>query len=130
LNFAKGTLFNRVNEVDPLVCPKCNGQMRIIAFIEEQEIIKTSLTHLEVYVLTSKARLRARSKEVRLNYSYSQAPASDDSVHGDPDLPPMLISSDSKRGQGATESDAPGFQAMLRVPARNSPKPPCGGPLP
>lgn len=26
--------------VDPLVCPKCQGAMRIIAFIEQPEIIK------------------------------------------------------------------------------------------
>jgi hypothetical protein len=29
LNFPKGTLFNRVNEVDPLACKECNGQMQI-----------------------------------------------------------------------------------------------------
>jgi hypothetical protein len=32
-------------EVDPLVCQKCKGQMRIIAFIEEQEIVKKILKH-------------------------------------------------------------------------------------
>lgn len=32
LNFPKGTLFTRVNEVDALVCPDCNGQMRIKGF--------------------------------------------------------------------------------------------------
>jgi len=31
-------LFNRVNEVEPLRCPKCEGRMRILSFIEEQEV--------------------------------------------------------------------------------------------
>ena len=39
-------LIRKIYEVDPLVCPKCNGHMRIRAFIEEQEIIKKILTHL------------------------------------------------------------------------------------
>jgi len=39
LNFPKGTLFNRVNEDDPLVCLKCSGAMRVIAFIEDPDVI-------------------------------------------------------------------------------------------
>ena len=29
-------LVKRVYEVDPLVCPKCGGEMRVIAFIERR----------------------------------------------------------------------------------------------
>jgi len=33
-------LIQKIYEVDPLTCPKCQGQMRIISFIEDQEVIK------------------------------------------------------------------------------------------
>lgn len=32
-------LIQKVYEVDPLICPKCQGSMKIISFIEEIEII-------------------------------------------------------------------------------------------
>lgn len=41
--------FHRVNEVDPLLCPKCQGQMKIISFIEEQAVIKQILLHLGLW---------------------------------------------------------------------------------
>jgi len=49
LNFPKGTLFNRVNEVDPLTCPKCRGKMRVIAFIEDPHVVKKILRHLNLW---------------------------------------------------------------------------------
>ncbi len=33
-------------EVDPLLCPRCAGEMRIIAFIDQQEVIEKILRHL------------------------------------------------------------------------------------
>ena len=59
--------------------------MRIIALIEEQEIIKKILTHLGLYLARSKPPPRAPPKEFRLDCSYSQAPAFDDSVRADPE---------------------------------------------
>ena len=32
-------LIKKIYEVDPLVCPKCGGDMRIIAFIEDYKVI-------------------------------------------------------------------------------------------
>ena len=32
-------LIKQVYEVDPLMCPRCTGPMRIIAFIEQPEVI-------------------------------------------------------------------------------------------
>ena len=32
-------LIQKVYHTDPLLCPKCNGSMRIISFIEEEETI-------------------------------------------------------------------------------------------
>jgi len=42
-------LIKQVYEVDPLVCPRCAGPMRIIAFIEQPAVIETILTHLGMW---------------------------------------------------------------------------------
>jgi len=39
-------LIRKVYEVDPLVCPRCAGPMRVIAFIEDEVVIKKILVHL------------------------------------------------------------------------------------
>ena len=39
-------LIRRIFEVDPLVCPRCGGPMRIIAFITEPKVIHRILIHL------------------------------------------------------------------------------------
>ena len=42
-------LIKQVCEVDPLMCPRCTGPMRIIAFIEQPEVIEKILTHLGLW---------------------------------------------------------------------------------
>ena len=37
-------LITQVSEVDPLVCSRCGGTMRILAFIEQPEVIAKILT--------------------------------------------------------------------------------------
>lgn len=39
-------LIRRIYEVDPLVCPRCGGTMRIIAFLTEPGVIRAILKHL------------------------------------------------------------------------------------
>jgi len=39
-------LIRRVYEVDPLVCPRCGGEMRVVGFITEPSLIKRILDHL------------------------------------------------------------------------------------
>ncbi|OQX32104.1 MAG: hypothetical protein B0D96_03155 [Candidatus Sedimenticola endophacoides] len=39
-------LLARIYEINPLVCPSCGGEMRIIAFMTEQEPIKQILRHI------------------------------------------------------------------------------------
>ncbi len=39
----------KVWEVDPLTCPKCAGEMKIISFIYKKTVIRKILTHLGVY---------------------------------------------------------------------------------
>ena len=38
-------LIKCVYEVDPLKCPKCGGQMKIISFIEQNDVIEKILQH-------------------------------------------------------------------------------------
>lgn len=33
-------LIQKIYKTDPLTCPKCNGQMAVIAFIEDFDVIK------------------------------------------------------------------------------------------
>jgi hypothetical protein len=39
-------LIRRVYEVDPLVCPRCGGQMRVIGFITQPELIDRIVDHI------------------------------------------------------------------------------------
>ncbi|MBM3292400.1 hypothetical protein FJY84_06945 [Candidatus Bathyarchaeota archaeon] len=41
-------LIKKIYEVDPLTCPKCKGQMRIIAFIEDYKVIRKILDWLGI----------------------------------------------------------------------------------
>jgi len=41
-------LIKKIYEVDPLVCPKCGGRMRIVAFIEDYKVIKKILDYLGI----------------------------------------------------------------------------------
>jgi hypothetical protein len=36
---------------DPLVCPKCGKKMGIVAFIEDQAVIREILTHLDLWTV-------------------------------------------------------------------------------
>jgi hypothetical protein len=40
---ASGGLIQKIYEVDPLTCPKCQGSMRVIVFIEHEDVIKNIL---------------------------------------------------------------------------------------
>jgi hypothetical protein len=44
----RARLIQKIYEVDPLTCPKCNDEMKIIAFIEQPLIIKKILKHLNL----------------------------------------------------------------------------------
>ena len=39
-------LIRRVYEVDPLVCPRCGAEMRVVAFITEPRVIRRIVDHL------------------------------------------------------------------------------------
>ncbi len=39
----------KIWEVDPLICPKCTAERRIISFIYKRTVIKKILIHLNLY---------------------------------------------------------------------------------
>jgi len=47
-------LIQKIYEVDPLLCPVCRGQMKIIAFIEDYKVVKKILDHLGIYEFDKK----------------------------------------------------------------------------
>jgi hypothetical protein len=42
-------LIRQVYEVGPLTCPRCTGPMRILALIEQPEVIEKLLSHLGLW---------------------------------------------------------------------------------
>ena len=53
--YTKGTnkswsrLIKKIYEVDPLICPKCKGQMKIIDFIDDYKVVRKILDYLSIY---------------------------------------------------------------------------------
>jgi len=41
-------MIKKVYEVDPLLCPRCGGEMRVIAFIEDHKVIDKIIRHLKL----------------------------------------------------------------------------------
>lgn len=52
-------LIQKVYHVDPLLCPKCHGSMRIISFIEDSDVIRKILKHLGLWDIKRKLPPRA-----------------------------------------------------------------------
>jgi hypothetical protein len=41
-------MIRKVYEVDPLVCPKCGGQMKVIAFLTDYAVVDRIINHLRL----------------------------------------------------------------------------------
>jgi len=42
-------LIQKIYEVDPLICPKCQGPMKMISIIDDFDIIEKILKHLKLF---------------------------------------------------------------------------------
>jgi hypothetical protein len=67
-------LIQKIYEVNPLVCPKCHGPMRVISFIEHEEVIKKILKHLGLWEVNPRppprmGRTQPLYTEPHLDYS-------------------------------------------------------------
>ncbi len=47
-------MIRKVYEVDPILCPNCCGQMRIIAFIEDNAVIDKIIRQLKLTFATER----------------------------------------------------------------------------
>jgi len=41
-------MIRKVYEVDPLICPNCQGQMKVIAFITDYPVVDRIIHHLKL----------------------------------------------------------------------------------
>lgn len=92
-------LIQKIYEVDPLTCPRCQGRMRIIAFIEDDEVIKKILKHLGLWEINQRPPPKATClravthrqagppTDYSIDYSVSQLPGSDKWLYADPQYP-------------------------------------------
>ncbi|MBW1668186.1 MAG: transposase, partial [Deltaproteobacteria bacterium] len=80
-------MIQKIYEVDPLTCPKCNGAMRILAFIEDQEVIRKILHHLGLWKRTPRAPPPPLPPDIALDTSLSQVPTWEDDLNQDPGFP-------------------------------------------
>ena len=81
-------LIQKIYEVDPLICPKCNGPMHVIAFIHDEEVIRKILKHLALWDVKRKLPPRAHAPPIEGFPIYEEPPApSVDDYIRDPDYP-------------------------------------------
>jgi hypothetical protein len=70
-------LIQKIYNVDPLVYPRCHGQMRVISFIAQPEIIEKILKHLDLWETRNHdppTRKATHIPELIIDPSYSQLP--------------------------------------------------------
>ena len=73
-------LIQKIYHVDPLLCPKCQGVMKIISFIEEPDVIQKILVHLNLWETRNHDPPAAKYTQIpELTYddAYSQLPFAD-----------------------------------------------------
>jgi hypothetical protein len=77
-------LIHKIYEMDPLLCPKCQGAMKVISFIEDDALIKKILAHLRLWDTGNHDPPRSNEvhtptfeTELTYDYDYSQLPPID-----------------------------------------------------
>ena len=77
----------KIYEVDPLNCPKCNGAMRILAFIEDQDVIRKILSHLGLWEESPRPPPPKSTPALVLDSNLSHLPPWEDDLNQDPGFP-------------------------------------------
>lgn len=90
-------LIQKIYEVDPLTCPKCSGIMKVISVIEDEEVIKKILKHLDLWDrkarLPPKVAIPKKTFKCNIDYSSSQLlPDSEKWLYADPEYPEIFTS--------------------------------------
>src|SRR5664280_510305 len=58
-------LIQKIYAVDPLVCPKCQGTMRVISSIEDPSVIRDILKHLGLWLVRSRPPPKIHDPPIR-----------------------------------------------------------------
>jgi len=77
-------LITRIYETLPLVCPRCQGPMKVIAFIEEPQAIVKILLHM------GESTERPISSPARGPPEWEDEPYPEDYIHEYPDEHPII----------------------------------------
>jgi len=81
-------LIQKIYEVDLLTCPKCQGRMKIIAFIEDEEVIEKILKHLGLWEIKARPPPKPKASLVTMHFDYSDSQiSSPDPFYPDSDYP-------------------------------------------
>ena len=67
-------LIQKIYEVDPLICPKCASEMKVIAFIHDEDVIRKILKHLNLWDVKQKISPRAHAPPIDLLNTYDESP--------------------------------------------------------
>jgi hypothetical protein len=88
-------LIQKIYHVDPLLCPKCLGSMKIISFIEDEDVISKILKHLGLWEVKQRPPPRAKAppRNIHIDYTVSQIPSYEDDLYCDPDYPIEMYAS-------------------------------------
>jgi len=73
-------LIQKIYNVNPLVCSKCLGSMKIISFIEDEQLVKKILKHLDLWDVNRKPPACANGPPPKafIIYDQSSSPSTDD----------------------------------------------------
>jgi len=47
-------MIRKVYEVDPLICPRCGGRMKVVAFLTEYAVVDRIIEHLKLTFVAEK----------------------------------------------------------------------------
>ncbi len=79
-------LIQKIYEVDPLICPKCQGKMRVISAIDDRQVIRAILEHLGLWLVRSRPPPKIHDPP---NIEYAAANLQiqpiNDIIYGDPE---------------------------------------------
>ena len=90
-------LIQKIYETDPLVCPKCQGAMRVISSIEDPSVIRAILNHLGIWLVRSRPPPKIHDPPVCIHSTgrpaapyimddvCCQLPVNDDHLYRDPE---------------------------------------------
>ena len=100
-------MIQKIYEVDPLTCPKCSGTMRILAFIEDQELIRKILSHLGLWKRTPRPPPPPHAPDVILDPSPLTGRMTSTRIRGSPSIGLHSTGGASLPGRGFVRPERP-----------------------